>query len=72
MWNRDQPPKDRRFIAITIAGDICLGKWDPLRSHWRRDDPGLTHAGNRLLGIVFWTELPQDYDAIDRTAILAS
>ena len=71
MWNRNQPPKDRRFIAITVTGDICVGKWDQLRSYWRRDDPGLCLAGNRLLGIVFWTELPSDYDALDRSALAA-
>ena len=71
MWNRDQPPKDRRFIAITVAGDICVGKWDSLRSYWRRDDPGLALSGNRLLGIVCWAELPREYDAFDRPALFS-
>jgi hypothetical protein len=70
MWNTCPPPKDRTIIAISADGRICRTRWDGLRGHWRRiEDETASGNGGRMLGLVFWAELPDQFEAVVRHAM---
>jgi hypothetical protein len=67
-WQKDNPPKDREFLAFAVALGIpeitkpirVVAAWEKFVEEWRPTKvPGDRTTGTKLK-ILAWTELPEE------------